>query len=219
MKRYPIKIPNLVTRVLPKRRWHFSREEKSIYLTFDDGPIPEVTPWVLDTLDKFDAKATFFLIGDNVQKHPESVQDIIQRGHTLGNHTQQHSKGTNCTLDAYLNQLERCDLSIAEATHTTDYSRGLFRPPFGKLRQSQAKAILKQKYKIVMWDVLSADFDPEVTPEQCLINVIENASSGSIVVFHDSLKAQEKLRYALPKVLAHFCDLGYSFKCIPLQDR
>ena len=219
MRSYPVKIPKLVTRILPKRRWHFSRQEKSIYLTFDDGPIAEVTPWVLEQLDFFDAKATFFVIGDNVQKQPEIVRELVKNGHSIGNHTQQHLKGTDCTLDAYLNQISRCDRSISEALEAPNTQWQLFRPPYGKLRQSQAKAILKKKYRLVMWDVLSADFDQTVTPEQCLENVINNTTEGSVVVFHDSLKAQEKLRYALPKVLSHFSDLGYAFKCIPLQDR
>jgi peptidoglycan/xylan/chitin deacetylase (PgdA/CDA1 family) len=219
MKRYPIKIPNLVTSLLPKRRWHFSRTEKILYLTFDDGPIPQVTPWVLDVLSQFKAQATFFVIGDNVQKHPEIARSIVQLGHTLGNHTQQHLKGTDCTLDAYLNQVGRCNSSITEALKAPNTRIRLFRPPYGRLRQSQAKALLEQNYRIVMWDVLSADFDPNVLPTQCLENVLNKAQSGSIVVFHDSLKAQEKLRYVLPKVLAHFSDLGYSFRCIPLQDQ
>ncbi|MEP2937453.1 MAG: polysaccharide deacetylase family protein [Gilvibacter sp.] len=219
MKSYPIKIPNLVTRLLPKRRWHYARQEKSIYLTFDDGPIEEITPWVLEQLDTFDAKATFFVIGDNVDENPKIAQDIVAKGHTIGNHTQQHLKGTDCTLDAYLNQLSRCDAAISKALEMDTIPWRLFRPPYGKLRQSQAKSILKKDYRIVMWDVLSADFDLGVTAEQCLTNVINNTQEGSIVVFHDSLKAQEKLRFALPKVLSHFSDLGYAFKCIPLQDR
>jgi len=219
MNRYPIKIPRLVTSVLSKRRWHFSRKEKILYLTFDDGPIPEVTPWVLDLLGEHNAQATFFVIGDNVQKHPEITRAILQQGHTLGNHTQQHLKGTDCTLDAYLNQVDRCNSSIAEALQAPKTRIRLFRPPYGRLRQSQAKALLKQDYRIVMWDVLSADFDTVVLPDQCLENVLNNAQSGSIVVFHDSLKAQEKLRYVLPKVLEHFSNLGYSFRCIPLQDQ
>lgn len=219
MRSYPVKIPTLVTRMLHKRRWHFSRQEKSIYLTFDDGPIDQVTPWVIEQLDLFDAKATFFLIGDNANKHPEIVRELVKKGHSIGNHTQQHLKATDCTLDAYLNQISRCDVSISQALEMPETPWRLFRPPYGKLRQSQAKAILKNNYRLVMWDVLSADFDPAISAQQCLDNVILNATAGSVVVFHDSLKAQEKLRFALPKVLSHFSEQGYAFKCIPLQDR
>ena len=190
------------------------REQKSLYLTFDDGPIPEVTPWVLKQLEHYRAKATFFVIGDNVQKHPEILNQIHQRGHTIANHTQHHLRGTQTDHEAYLEDVFKCETTLSHTLKTVRL-KGLFRPPYGRIKQNQAKSLTQLGYKIVMWDVLSADFDPKVSSQQCLKNVMQSAKSGSVIVFHDSLKAKEKLEYALPRVLAHFSKEGFEFKCIP----
>ena len=181
--------------------------ERVIYLTFDDGPIPEVTPWVLETLKHFDAKATFFCVGDNVVKHPEVFKKVLAAGHQVGNHTFNHLNGWKNPTDAYLENVERCSQVLPG---------NLFRPPYGVLKLAQKNALLP-RYKIVMWDVLSGDFDHSITAERCLKNVIENTLSGSIVVFHDSMKAADRLQYVLPRTLDHFSAKGYSFDRISSQ--
>ena len=206
MKKYAIKIPFFVRFLYPKRLWHFSRNERVVYLTFDDGPIPDVTPWVLQQLEQYNAKATFFCIGHNIQKNPEIFEQITTKGHSVGNHTFNHLNASNTSLSEYLKNAEQAAIYFRKPF--------LFRPPYGKLDSAKAKALLKKNYKIVMWDVLSADFDPEISTEECLKNVIENAKNGSIIIFHDSLKAEKNLKYALPKVLQYFSEKGYEFKAI-----
>ena len=181
--------------------WHKSRKEKSIYLTFDDGPIPVVTPFVLNTLKSFNAKATFFCIGDNVAKHPEIYQQILDEGHSVGNHTYNHLKGWNTPDEVYLENVSQC-AKLVEST--------LFRPPYGRPKRSQISH-LKSQYSIVMWDVLSGDFDTGIDAHKCVKNVINNAKNGSIIVFHDSLKAFPRLEDALPKVLEQFTAKGFRF--------
>ena len=188
-----------------KLTWHKSRKEKYIYLTFDDGPIPVVTPWVLNILKKFNIKATFFCIGENVSKHPEIYQRILADGHSVGNHTYNHLKGWETTDEEYLNNIEKC----AEVVHSQ-----LFRPPYGRAKTSQY-SILNTQYSIIMWDVLSGDFDSDLSPEACLKNVLKYTRKGSIIVFHDSLKAFERLEYALPLSLEWLQKKGYNF--LPLQ--
>lgn len=206
MKKYVVKIPFFVKFLYPKRLWHFSRKQKTLYLTFDDGPIPEVTPWVLQQLKDFNAKATFFCIGHNIQKHPEIFERLTAEGHRVGNHTFNHLNASKTSFSEYIANTEKA------ANHfKTPF---LFRPPYGKLDNAKANALLKKGYKIVMWDVLSADFDPKITPEECLNNVLKNTQNGSIVIFHDSLKAEEKLRYTLPKVLEYYTEKGVAFKAI-----
>ena len=200
--------------LFPRRVWAFSSKEPNIYLTFDDGPIPEVTPWVLQLLKQYNAKATFFCIGDNVRKHPEIFQSIVAEGHSIGNHTFHHLKGTETAAEEYLKNIELFEATIRtlndEFRATSDESphtsyliphTSLFRPPYGKMTSEQAKKVESKGYKIVMWDVLSADFDTTISAEKCLENVLKNIKSGSVIVFHDSLKAEKNLRYVLPKVL------------------
>jgi peptidoglycan/xylan/chitin deacetylase (PgdA/CDA1 family) len=202
---YLVHTPHYVQALFPGLIWKMSAEQNEIFLTFDDGPIPEVTPWVLDTLDEFSAKATFFCVGDNVRKYPEIFDRVVESGHTVGNHTQNHLSGWATENISYFHNIRHC----ARKVHS-----GLFRPPYGKLKPSQMQ-FLQRHYRIVMWDVLSGDFDRNITPEDCFQNVIQYASPGSIVVFHDSLKAKVNLEYALPKVLEHFSDLGYTFNAMP----
>ncbi len=202
---YLAKTPGIVKPVYKDLVWNIPQEEKVIYLTFDDGPVPEVTPKVLDVLLQFNIKATFFCIGDNVQKHPELFHRLLNEGHRIGNHTNNHLNGWKCSDMSYLRNVLKC----AEYVNSD-----LFRPPYGKIKRSQATA-LKSKYKIVMWDVLSGDFDPYTPPEKCVHNVLDNVANGSIIVFHDSIKAANKMLYALPIVLEQLLAQEYRFEVIP----
>ncbi|MFC7357882.1 polysaccharide deacetylase family protein [Jejudonia soesokkakensis] len=188
-------MPKVMRWMYPKRIWAFSRSEPKIYLTFDDGPIPEVTPWVLDLLKEYNAKATFFCIGENVQKHPEIYNRIIAEGHSVGNHTFHHLNGWKTNTSTYIED-------VSKAAEYIDSK--LFRPPYGRITSNQAKQLKKKGYRIIMWDVLSYDFEASVSEEKCLHNVLNNIENGSIVVFHDSVKAEKNLRYVLPKVLNIF---------------
>lgn len=201
---YLIKTPKLIQNFFPNFIWQVPTKEKVIFLTFDDGPIPEVTPWVLDELAKYQAKATFFCVGNNVRQHPDVFQRILDSGHSVGNHTFNHLNGWQEENLPYFHDVRNC----ANLVHSS-----LFRPPFGRLKPSQIQ-FLQRHYRIIMWDVLSADFDQEITKEQCLRNVLDHAQAGSIVVFHDSIKAKRNLTYALPKVLDYFQRQGYSFECL-----
>lgn len=198
---YLVKTPKVIQNLFPNFTWQIPTQEKSLYLTFDDGPIPEVTPWVLETLARYDAKATFFCVGENIRKHPETFQQVVDAGHAVGNHTFHHLSGWNTENIAYFHDIRHCANQVKSV---------LFRPPYGRLKPKQAQ-FLQRHYRIVMWDVLSGDFDPNLSPEQCYRNVVKSAQPGSIVVFHDSLKARENLEYALPKVLEFFAEQGYSF--------
>ena len=201
---YLIRTPNFIQTLFPNFVWRMPTERKELFLTFDDGPIPVVTPWVLDQLNAYDAKATFFCVGDNAQRHADIMSRIHAEGHMTGNHTHNHLSGWGTENIEYFHNVRKCARAVDSE---------LFRPPYGRMKPGQAQFILRH-YKIVMWDVLSADFDPNVSEEQCLANVINNAGPGSIVVMHDSLKAEENLRYALPRILEHYSNLGYSFKSL-----
>lgn len=203
---YPTKIPTFVQRIFSKYTFSIPTTEKVLYLTFDDGPIPEVTPWVLEQLAAYSAKATFFVIGKNVEENPTIFQQVIKEGHSIGNHTFNHFNGWKTDNQIYFENVEQC-AAIVDST--------LFRPPYGKLKPSQAKH-LRQQYRIVLWDVLSGDFDKNISSKQCLDNVLRQAKNGSIIVFHDSLKAEKHLRFVLPKVLAYFREQEFVFKAIKL---
>lgn len=206
---YFVKTPWWLKKLYPQRLWSVATKEKIIYLTFDDGPHPIATPFVLDELKKHNAKGTFFCIGKNVVDHPFIYKRILEEGHVAGNHTQQHLNGWKTANDEYL-------ADIAEAS--THINSKLFRPPYGRIRSSQARqvnVVLKDKSsKIVMWDVLSGDFDEALSTESCLKNVIENAGAGSIVVFHDSEKAFAKMQFVLPGVLQFFTEKGFVFRSL-----
>lgn len=199
---YLVKTPQFIQNLFPNYTWRIPTKEKVVYFTFDDGPIPEVTPWVIDQLAGYDAKATFFCVGDNIQKHPEVFQQVVDAGHAVGNHTFNHLNGWANENIEYFHNIRYCANQMDSV---------LFRPPYGRLKPKQAQ-FLQRHYRIVMWDVLSGDFDPKLSPEQCLNNVINNVRPGSIVVFHDSLKAEDKLSYVLPKALEHFAEQGYRFE-------
>lgn len=201
---YLVKSPFLLRWYYPSLLWNKVRSEKVLYLTFDDGPIPDVTPFVLKTLKSFNAKATFFCIGDNIIKHREIYEQLKKDGHQIGNHTFNHLRGW-ATADAdYLENFNKCQ----RLTNTQ-----LFRPPYGRIKKSQIRALKTQHpdIQIVMWDVLSGDFDSQLAPQKCYENVVKNSQNGSIVVFHDSIKAFERLEYALPLALKHFTSQGYAF--------
>ena len=193
-------MPRFIQRLYPERIWAFSHEKASVFLTFDDGPIPEVTPLVLDELKKHNAKATFFSIGENVKKHPEIFERILFEGHSVGNHTFNHLKGSKTETSKYIENT----LLAEKLIHSK-----LFRPPYGKITSKQAKILQIKGFKIVMWDVISYDYDSTVSEEKCLENVLKNIQSGSIIVFHDSLKAEKNLRYVLPKVLEIIVKKGW----------
>jgi len=202
---YLVKTPLLLKKLYPGLTWQLNRAERCIYLTFDDGPIPIVTPFVLKTLEQYHAKATFFCIGDNVQKHPDVFEQVKAAGHTIGNHTFNHLRGWATPTNVYADNFKKCD----DQLHTL-----YFRPPYGRIKKAQIAAlnILKPELKIVMWDVLSGDFDQKLEPEKCLRGVIKHTCNGSIVVFHDSLKAFPRLEYVLPLALEYWSKQGYEFR-------
>ena len=212
MKLYITKTPKSIQRIFSKYLWRFSSDKKEIYLTFDDGPTPEITHFVLEQLKKFEAKATFFLIGKNVTNHPELYQQILNENHTVGNHTNNHLNGFKTKTKEYLKNVLEAENVICNANENPGIK--LFRPPYGRIKSKQAKEIQKLGYKIIMWSVLSADFDVTISKEKCLQNVLKNTQNGSIIVFHDSVKASEKLTYALPKVLEFYTEKGFTFKAI-----
>lgn len=181
--------------------WRKDPNKKILYLTFDDGPIPGVTPWVLDILDSYKVKATFFCVGENVEKYPEIYLEILRRGHRTGNHTYNHTRGFLNDSKAYISNIEKAARLIES---------NLFRPPHGDLRISQLK-LIRKKYEIVQWDVISRDYNRDLPKEKVLDIVLKYARNGSIIVFHDSLKAEENMKYAMPKALALLIGKGYSF--------
>nr|WP_305953229.1 polysaccharide deacetylase family protein [Emticicia oligotrophica] len=190
----------------PNFVWRKPSTDKTIFLTFDDGPIPEVTEFVLETLEKYQAKATFFCIGDNINKHPEVFKRVIKEGHSVGNHTFNHLRGWATEDEQYLENTEKCKAEIEKFGIKTQ----LFRPPYGRIKRSQARSILSTN-EIIMWDVLSGDFSQDLTPETVLNKTIKYTESGSIVLFHDSIKANKRMAYALPKFLEHFSAQGFKF--------
>jgi peptidoglycan/xylan/chitin deacetylase (PgdA/CDA1 family) len=204
---YLVKTPKFIPNLFPNFTWKIPTQEKVLYLTFDDGPVPEVTPWVLEQLEEYNAKATFFCVGENVQHHPDIFNRVTAAGHSVGSHTFNHLNGWVTDNVPYFHNV-RYGAQIVGTE--------LFRPPYGRIKRKQAQ-FLQRHYRIVMWDVLSGDFDNDLDANQVAQNVIQNAKPGSIVVFHDSLKAIRNLRKALPQVLKHFSDLGYRFEA--LNDR
>ena len=187
----------------PTLTWRIPTASKVIFLTFDDGPVPGPTEFVLGTLKRFNSKATFFSIGDNVKKHPTVYQQILEEGHAIGNHTFNHLKGWNHGEDEYLANIKKCDEALG-------FRAPIFRPPYGRIKRSQIKRLTD--YKIIMWDVLTSDYSKSLSAEKCLRGSIAATRPGSIVVFHDSLKAERNMTYALPRYMEHFLSKGYIFK-------
>lgn len=206
-----IEQPPILYRLLfPNALWRIaSTKKKTIYLTFDDGPIPEVTPWVLEILNKYNIKATFFCVGDNVFKHPHIYRQVIENGHQVGNHTFNHLQG-------WKNRTGKFCENIEVANELIDSK--LFRPPHGHMWRRQSRKINSLGYQIVMWDVVTRDYSKRQTPQQVLNNVKQYVRDGSIIVFHDSLKAEKNLRYALPKAIEWLIQENYQFKLIPTNN-
>lgn len=204
---YWVKTPNWVSKIWPSLLWQMPGNKGEVYISFDDGPHPTVTPWVLETLQHYHAKASFFCIGDNVKKYPSVYQQVMEAGHSIGNHTYSHSNAWHVSKNQYLQ-----DIQDAAKVINSD----LFRPPYGKISPWLAKSILRQTNvkKIVMWTVLSADFDTQISSEQVVNNVINNVQPGSIIVFHDSEKAFPHLQKALPALLQHCQEKKWS--CVAL---
>ena len=205
---YFIKTPFWLRLIYRSCIWRKSNQERLLYLSFDDGPHPEATPFVLEQLATLNAKASFFCIGKNVQLYPNIYAALIDANHTVGNHSQNHMNGWKNNTSDYIVDIQEAIKSI---------SSNLFRPPYGRISFSQIKALRSDPslpQEIIMWDVLSGDFDTTISGDQCAQNVIQHAGPGSIIVFHDSAKAMDRLRIALPKVLLHFSKLGYQFKAL-----
>lgn len=197
--------PKFFKRLFPQLNWHF-QDTDSVFLTFDDGPHPIVTPWVLGELSKYNAKATFFCIGKNAEMHPEIVAQIKAEGHSVGNHTYSHTKSLRQSCELYVEDVDMANEFV---------NASLFRPPYGRLSLSQIRR-LSARYKIIMWDILSRDYSSVVSPEQCVREVVPHLRGGSIIVFHDSLKASRNLYHTLPLVLQAISEKGLKSKNIEL---
>jgi peptidoglycan/xylan/chitin deacetylase (PgdA/CDA1 family) len=201
------KTPDFLKRIYPQLIWNNPPGEQKIYLTFDDGPIPMVTPFVLEQLESRACKATFFCIGDNVAKHRDIFHQVIDSGHSIGNHTFHHLNSWVTPANVYLEDVEKCDEVIKTIAN---FKPRLFRPPYGRIKRNVIPHLTRE-YQVIMWDNLTGDFDPKLTKERCLTSAIKNTADGSIVTFHDSLKAQNNLEYTLPALLDHFLKKGFSF--------
>ncbi|WP_223034695.1 polysaccharide deacetylase family protein [Hanstruepera marina] len=222
MRIVPVNTPTVVKKFLSNYIWEVPSTEKVLYLTFDDGPTPEITNWTLKTLNEHNAKATFFCIGKNIENHPDIFKSILDKGHAVGNHTHNHIKGWQTGTADYLDNVSKAESVIQDRiknqkstiSNKQSVVPKLFRPPYGQIKPKQGKALLDLNYKIIMWNVLSFDWDKNVKPETCLNNVTTKSKPGSIIVFHDSLKASKNLIFALPKVLKYFGEKGYTFKAL-----
>lgn len=199
------KTPSIARAIFPKYRWRFEGTDNKIYLTFDDGPIPDVTEFVLDTLKEYNAKATFFCIGKNVVNNASIFDKIGHAGHSVGNHTHNHLRGWDVETNIYFKDFEDCRAVLPPTR--------LFRPPYGRIKNTQAKLILPEN-DIIMWDVLSGDYDPRLDPEIILKKTIRHTTTGSIVLFHDSIKAAKNMCFVLPRFLYHFSEKGFTFEAI-----
>ena len=197
-------IPSWIKKLFPSLTWEVKEDDNAVYLTFDDGPHPEITPWVIDQLNQFNMKATFFCVGDNARKFPETIDHIKQTGHQLGNHTMHHIKGWNTSTEDYIKDIEACQQHVPS---------DLFRPPYGRISKEQIQQ-LKQKFRIIMWTILSCDFDKKLNQEKALRGLKNKTRKGSIIVFHDSVKAEKNLRFLLPQYLQFLNHKGYTCKIL-----
>ena len=217
---YWIKTNIFIKKIFPNYIWDLPNLENKIYITFDDGPTPKITEWVLEMLENHQAKATFFCIGNNIEKYPAIYSKVIVGDHSLGNHTFSHLNGWKTAAEDYIEDAKMCSVLSAQYSESkrqqvkANSNCQLFRPPYGKIKLSQSLKLRNLGYKIIMWDVLSGDFDTEITPEKCLKNVLKNVKPGSIVVFHDSIKAFPNLQYTLPRALKFWKEKGYLFEVI-----
>ncbi|MCO6485883.1 MAG: polysaccharide deacetylase family protein [Saprospiraceae bacterium] len=204
---YLVKTPRLIQALFPGFQWRHETEDRVVHLTFDDGPIPEVTPWVLDQLARYDARATFFCVGHNIEKYPEIYDQVVREGHLTGNHTYNHLDGWNTDNATYFRNIRKGARMVESP---------LFRPPYGHLKPSQAR-FLRRHYQLVMWDVLSGDFDRDLRPELCLDNIIRHVRPGSIIVLHDNIKSFDTLRFVLPRLLRFLESEGYRCTAVPVH--
>ena len=209
-----VKTNKIIKQLFSNYIWSIPTNEPIVYLTFDDGPTPEITEWVLFQLKEYNAKATFFCIGNNIKKYPEIFKKVIEEGHAIGNHTFNHVKGWKTSNKTYINEVESCE-EVIQKSFLKHQPTKLFRPPYGKIKPSQSRILRKKGYKIIMWDVLSVDFDVNITSQNCLNNVIENIENGSIIVFHDSVKAFQNLEYTLPETLDFLKNKGFVCEKLP----
>ncbi len=200
------RIPKILSRTIRSLTWELPGEEKTVYLTFDDGPTPGVTEWVLDQLDSYKASATFFCLGKNVHENPLLFQEILSRGHSVGNHSYSHLKGFRTSPSGYVSDVRKAREII---------DSDLFRPPYGRILSGQIR-MLKKDFRIIMWTVLSIDYNSKISGDTVVKNVTHNVRKGSIIVFHDSVKASKHLYYALPEVLDYLTGEGYTIKSIPM---
>ncbi|MBN2805800.1 MAG: polysaccharide deacetylase family protein [Prolixibacteraceae bacterium] len=214
-----VHLPDWITSMFPEAIWSLPTGNKVIYLTFDDGPVPEVTPQVLEILRSYNIKACFFMVGENAARYPWLMEQIKKEGHSVGNHTYNHIQGIRSKNSTYLDNIKKADQYIRS---------NMFRPPHGTLKRGQYRTIVQQ-YKLVMWDVVSCDYDASITPDDCVKNVIDFVKDGSIITFHDSLKAKKNVLEALPKTIEYLLNEGYRFekiefpqkephKIVPLQE-
>jgi peptidoglycan/xylan/chitin deacetylase (PgdA/CDA1 family) len=205
--RYLVKTPWWMKKLYPGCIWDMPAKEKTLYLTFDDGPHPTITPFVLQQLKNHNAKATFFCIGENVAKHPDNFQQVIDDGHAVGNHTFHHVNGWKTSDSDYLNDIKKAD----EYIHSS-----LFRPPYGRMKRTQLNKLThgENKMQVVMWNILAGDWDPFLDPATCFERVIKKTSEGDIIVFHESEKSWERMSYSLPKLLEYYTAKGYCFSKI-----
>mgnify|MGYP006164195927 FL=1 len=223
-------VPSTIQRLITSCIWRKNVSEKIIYLTFDDGPHPRITPWVLTELSKHDAKATFFCVGDNIRKFPEICEATVAAGHLLANHTMHHIKGWRTSNRDYLKDIQDCELQLSyihNATASNDVSmsskgsesnrpaKKLFRPPYGQIKPSQIQALKALGYEVIQWSNLSCDYDPKLNVSKSLKALLSESTSGSIVVFHDSEKAEHQLMWLLPNYLEAMTEQGYTFEVLP----
>lgn len=197
--------PAIIRKLFPDLVWHVETDKKEIFLTFDDGPCPQLTRWILEVLAQYNAKASFFCVGENLKRYPELTQEIRSAGHMVANHTYNHLNGWKTDDDTYINNVEKCEVLTMNK---------IFRPPYGKIKKSQRRKLISMNYKIIMWDLLTYDFDKKSDKEKSLKKIYKIARPGSIIVFHDNIKSEENLRYLLPKTLAYFAKSGYSFSSL-----
>lgn len=209
---YFYKTPAIIKKLFSKYIWDMPKDKNAIYLTFDDGPTLGVTTWTLDLLNTYNAKATFFCEGQNVKKFPEIVLRAYKENHSIGNHSYTHVNGWKTKTSKYIKEVQEAEKVILETLNVKKKDTNLLlRPPYGKIKTPQARALKKKGYKIIMFDVVSGDFDPNISPERSLQQVLKHTKPGSIIVFHDSINAQKVLKFVLPKAMEYWSKKGYQF--------
>lgn len=205
MKTYFHKTPTWLKKLYPSLIWNFKSDKKKVWLTFDDGPTDKLTQWILDCLDQFNARATFFCVGENLIKHPNLTNQMVEKGHVVANHSHNHLNGWKTDVESYVENVNKCQLHLP-------VKNNLYRPPYGKITRNQIKQLKALKKDIIMWDVLSGDFDLNLSPEACFEASVRYTSPGSIIVFHDNIKAENRLKFTLPRYLEYLSMKNYTFE-------